>query len=101
MPIRPLLLVAALVAGDYLLWNWSSGGASTTIALISGLALAPLILAFIWLTSITVTRLLLVRSSRRSRRRRPAKSARLPAPRKGNEGAGRSSERQSSEKIAA
>lgn len=56
MPIRPLLLVAALAGGDYLLWTWSSDGDSTTVALISGLALAPLILALIWLVSLGVAR---------------------------------------------
>jgi site-specific DNA recombinase len=70
VPFRPLLLVAALAGGDYLLWTWSSDGGSTTIALISGLALAPLILALIWLLSIGVARTLLTRSATR-----PASSA--------------------------
>lgn len=63
VPIRPLLLVAALAGGDYLLWTWSSEGHSTTLALISGLALAPLILALLWLIALTVARLLLMRSA--------------------------------------
>jgi hypothetical protein len=57
-------LVAALAGGDYLLWTWSSEGNSATLALISGLALAPLILALLWLASVTIARGLLTRSSR-------------------------------------
>jgi hypothetical protein len=75
VPTRPLLLVAAL-AGDYLLWTWSSDGGSATIALFSGLALAPLILALIWLASVALARLLLGRGTTTKatsrRRRRPA-----------------------------
>jgi fatty acid desaturase len=82
VPTRPLLLVAALVAGDYLLWTWSSDGASPTIALISGLALAPLILALLWLVSVTVARVLLghtpSRGARPARRTRAARGRRQP-----------------------
>ncbi len=74
MPTRPLLLVAALAGGDYLLWTWSSSGASSTVALISGLALAPLILALIWLATAAVARRLFVPAKQRdvlaARRRR-------------------------------
>ncbi len=77
MPFRPLLLVAALAGGDYLLWTWSSDGDSTTVALISGLALAPLILALVWLLSLGVARTLLVRVASR-----PTASA--SAPRRGS-----------------
>jgi membrane protein implicated in regulation of membrane protease activity len=69
-----MLLVAAVAGGDYLLWTWSSDGGSATIALISGLALAPLILALLWLLSVTVARILFVPRSQRdalvARRRR-------------------------------
>lgn len=102
VPIRPLLLVAALAGGDYLLWIWSSNGASTTIALISGLALAPLILALIWLASVTVTQLMLVRSSRRTGRALAKGSQVAKLRQQGDGDTGRlASARQSSEKIAA
>lgn len=80
VPTRPLLLVAALAGGDYLLWMWSSNGGSATIALITGLALAPLILALIWLLSAAVARRLFVPASKRdvlSARRRRARRRRL------------------------
>lgn len=80
MPTRPLLLVAALVAGDYLLWTWSSDGGSATIALISGLALAPLILALLWLLGVTVARALFVPRSQQdalAARRRQAQRRRV------------------------
>jgi hypothetical protein len=67
-----LLLVAALAGGDYLLWTWSSSGASSIVALISGLALAPLILALIWLATAAVARRLFV----------PAKPRDAPATRR-------------------
>lgn len=116
-----MLLVAALAGGDYLLWNWSSNGGSATIALISGLALAPLILALLWLLSVTVARVLFVPRTQRdavAARRRRARRQRLvqrmaagraqraDSPRagesseQGEQDAGRSS-RRSSEKIAA
>jgi hypothetical protein len=116
VPIRPLLLVAALAGGDYLLWTWSSAGHSTTLALISGLALAPLILALLWLVALTAARLLLMRSAstdalspQRKQRalRRLAASRRRQAPSQqasgGWEDSARepSSARRSSEKIAA
>lgn len=123
MPIRPLVLVAALAGGDYLLWTWSSDGDSTTVALISGLALAPLILAVIWLVSVTVARAVILRSSRlqatsfarnprrrqsalgnlmRTPRTRRRSSAMLTDPLEGENRTGKVTERQaSSEKIAA
>jgi hypothetical protein len=123
VPIRPLVLVAALAGGDYLLWTWSSDGDSTTVALISGLALAPLILAVIWFISVTIARAVIMRSSRpqaaafaRNRRGRQsglAKLMRTPKTHRGSSAShtdpweaenrtGRVTERQaSSEKIAA
>ncbi|HEV7942663.1 MAG TPA: hypothetical protein VGP17_07665 [Solirubrobacteraceae bacterium] len=120
MPTRPMLLVAAVAGGDYLLWTWSSDGGSATIALISGLALAPLILALLWLLSVTVARILFVPRSqrdaldarrRRARRRRvvqrvAGRRARQAASRRSGESAEQSkmdakSPRRSSEKIAA
>ncbi len=115
VPTRPLLLVAALAGGDYLLWTWSSDGGSATIALISGLALAPLILALIWLASVAVARLLLGRgatkqtTSRRPRprrliagaRRRPARSQPAAERWEQAEMEASASPGQSSEKLAA
>lgn len=119
VPTRPLLLVAALAGGDYLLWTWSSDGGSATIALISGLALSPLILASIWLISVAVARRLFVPASKRdmlSARRRRARrrrlmsmlaGARAPQTRSRARGEGweqdqrEAASRRSSEKIAA
>jgi hypothetical protein len=122
VPTRPLLLVAALAGGDYLLWTWSSDGGSATVALISGLALAPLILALIWLVSVTVGRALIGRAGGREasskswhakgrrgaarlsagRRRQLAQARRLSEEGwEPGEGTPAGSERRSSEKIAA
>lgn len=120
MPTRPLLLVAALAGGDYLLWTWSSDGASGTVALISGLALAPLLLALIWLATTAAARRLFVPAKQRdvlaSRRRRawrrrlvqrlPLAARMRPAPsRRGNDAWERdepeAASRRTSEKIAA
>jgi membrane protein implicated in regulation of membrane protease activity len=114
-----MLLVAAIAGGDYLLWTWSSDGGSATIALISGLALAPLILALLWLLSVTVARILFVPRLQRDaldpRRRRvrrrvvqrvAGRRTRRAASRRAGESAEQSemdarSSRRSSEKIAA
>lgn len=42
MRLKPLACVSVLTGGDYLLWNWSAGGAHDILALISGLTLLPL-----------------------------------------------------------
>jgi hypothetical protein len=55
-------LVTALAACDYLLWNLSSEGKSAVLALVSGLALVPLLLALIWLVLLALTRVLITRS---------------------------------------
>jgi hypothetical protein len=64
---RPLAFVSGLSFGDYLLWNWSLNTNHDVLALISGLSLPPLVLAWAWLLALSLIRLL-GRSSRRSRR---------------------------------
>jgi hypothetical protein len=64
---RPLAFVSGLSFGDYLLWNWSLNTNHDVLALISGLSLPPLVLAWLWLLAVSLIRLL-GRSSRRSRR---------------------------------
>jgi hypothetical protein len=64
---RPLAFVSGLSFGDYLLWNWSLNTNHDVLALISGLSLPPLALAWAWLLALSLIRLL-GRSSRRSRR---------------------------------
>jgi hypothetical protein len=61
---RPLAIVSGLTIGDYLLWNWSLNGNHDVLALVSGLTLPPLAIAFLWLVALTVARLLA--GSRRS-----------------------------------
>jgi hypothetical protein len=48
-PLWPLALVSLLAVGDYLLWNWSLSGNHDTLALVAGLSLPPLLVAFAWL----------------------------------------------------
>jgi hypothetical protein len=62
---RPLALVSGLTLGDYLLWNWSLNGNHDVLALVAGLTLPPLAIAFVWLLALTVGRLI-ARSTRRS-----------------------------------
>jgi hypothetical protein len=65
---RPLAVVTALVLGDYLLWNWSLGGGLDVAALVSGLTLPPLLVAWLSLLALNLGRLL--GQARRARRRR-------------------------------
>jgi hypothetical protein len=67
---RPLAFVSGLTLGDYLLWNWSLNGNHDVLALVSGLTLPPLALAFAWILAVTLIRL--VRSSARRSGRGPA-----------------------------
>jgi hypothetical protein len=39
---RPFVLVGALTAGDFVLWNWSLSASNDVLALIAGLTLLPL-----------------------------------------------------------
>lgn len=68
MPYRPLALVTALVAGDYLLWNWSQAGSHDTTALLSGLTLPLLVIVFIRLLVWSLAHLI-ASSARQSRMR--------------------------------
>jgi hypothetical protein len=55
---RPLATVCGLTIGDYLLWNWSLNANHAVLALVSGLTLPPLAIAFVWLLVLTLARLL-------------------------------------------
>ncbi|MEA2334689.1 MAG: hypothetical protein QOG40_1179, partial [Solirubrobacteraceae bacterium] len=50
---RPLAIVTGLTIGDYLLWNWSLNANHDVLALVSGLTLPPLTIAFLWLVALT------------------------------------------------
>lgn len=58
MSHRPLALVSGLTLGDYLLWNWSLSGGHDVVALVSGLTLPPLAVAFVWLLALDLARVL-------------------------------------------
>jgi hypothetical protein len=58
VPIRPLALVSVLAFGDYMLWNWSLSANHDVLALVSGLTLPPLVLAWLWLLALTLGRAL-------------------------------------------
>ena len=70
MSYRPLVFVIGLTVGDYLLWNWSLNGNHDVLALIAGLTLPPLAVACVWLTAVSVARLLAARAVRPGARRR-------------------------------
>jgi hypothetical protein len=55
---RPLAIVSGLTIGDYLLWNWSLNANHDVLALVSGLTLPPLAIAFLWLVALTTARLI-------------------------------------------
>jgi hypothetical protein len=61
VPKKPLALVTAVTVCDYLVWNWSSEGNSGIVSLITGLALAPLLLAFAWLLLLGLLRIFITR----------------------------------------
>jgi len=68
---RPLALASGLTVGDYALWNWSLAGNREILALISGLLLTPLAIAFVWLLVLSVMRLL-AHTAQRPRSRQAA-----------------------------
>jgi hypothetical protein len=72
---RPLAFVSGLTLGDYLLWNWSLNANHDVLALVSGLTLPPLALAFAWMIAVTLARL--IGSSSRRRARAAAIAARI------------------------
>jgi hypothetical protein len=57
VPYRPLALISALTAGDFLLWNWSLSGGRVVLALLSGLTLPPLCAACVLLLAVNAARL--------------------------------------------
>lgn len=88
MSHRPLATVCGLTIGDYLLWNWSLNANHAVLALVSGLTLPPLAIAFVWLLVLTLARLVadVSRDARGTRARKPARTrkatrarARMPA----------------------
>jgi len=79
---RPLAIVSGLTLGDYLLWDWSLKNNHDVLAVVAGLTLPPIALAWLWLLMVTLVRLT-ARSTRRSSQRaagRRARSARAPLP---------------------
>ena len=52
MLYRPLVLVGALTAGDFVLWNWSLSASDDVLALIAGLTLLPLAAATVLLLAL-------------------------------------------------
>ena len=80
MTYRPLAIVSGLALGDYLLWDWSLNHNHDVLAVVAGLTLPPLALAWLWLLAVTLVRLT-ARTTRRSSERaagRRARSARAP-----------------------
>ena len=80
MTYRPLAIVSGLTLGDYLLWDWSLNHNHDVLAVVAGLTLPPLALAWLWLLAVTLVRLT-ARTTRRSSQRaagRRARSARAP-----------------------
>jgi hypothetical protein len=60
-----LVFVSALAVGDYLLWNWSLSANHALLALLAGLTLPPLALAFVWLLALGLARALAGAARRR------------------------------------
>jgi hypothetical protein len=98
MLLAPLAVVFALVAIDYGVWTWAIGGNHEVVALVAGLAMAPLVIALAWLAAlaigsgaITVARRLAREVATRVLGARPARSIRLaqaPRPRRGGRNSG-------------
>jgi hypothetical protein len=75
---RPLALVSTLTLGDFLLWHWSLNGNHDVLALVSGLTLPPLLIAFLWLLVVSVMRLLMIGTRRTMPASRPGTGRRAP-----------------------
>jgi len=75
---RPLATVCGLTIGDYLLWNWSLNANHAVLALVSGLTLPPLAIAFVWLLVLTLARLVadVSRGARGTRARKAPRTRR-------------------------
>jgi hypothetical protein len=85
---RPLAIVSGLTLGDYLLWDWSLNHNHDVLAVVAGLTLPPLALAWLWLLAVTLVRLT-ARTTRRSSQRaagRHARPARAPLSEKAESG---------------
>jgi hypothetical protein len=54
MVLGPLAVVFVLVGIDYGLWNWAIGGNHEIVALVAGLAMAPLVIALAWLAALAL-----------------------------------------------
>ncbi len=85
MSSRPLVFVSGLTLGDYLLWSWSLNHNHDVLALVSGLTLPPLAVAWAWLLILSVARLIarFVRPparNARERRREERSPAAQPQP---------------------
>lgn len=72
MPLRPLVFLPGLTLGDYLLWHWSLSANHEVLALISGLSLPPLVVACVWLLTLTAGRLIARGTTLQRRRGAPA-----------------------------
>ncbi len=80
MSHRPLVFVAGLTVGDYLVWNWSLNGNHDVLALVSGLTLPPLVVASVWLLALSAARLLARSARRRSGAGRRSRGQAPPGP---------------------
>ena len=78
MSHRPLATVCGLTIGDYLLWNWSLNANHAVLALVSGLTLPPLAIAFVWMLVLTLARLVadVSRDARGTRARKAPRTRR-------------------------
>jgi len=80
-PIRRRLAGVTLLAlCDYLLWNWSLGAGHDIVALVAGVTLVPLLIAFAWLLVLGVARLLAEIARRPRSRSAAAARARRSVP---------------------
>jgi hypothetical protein len=73
---RPLVFVSGLTVGDFLLWNWSLNGNHDVLALVSGLTLPPLAVAFLWLAVLSLARLIAFTARRPTARERGRRATR-------------------------
>lgn len=111
MSRRPLVFVAALTVGDYLLWNWSLNSNRDVVALVAGLTLPPLALACLWLLALTLARLIAGAARRRptvsyarearARRAHAARGGRSGAPAAAEQATGADERRAAARKLAA
>jgi TRAP-type C4-dicarboxylate transport system permease small subunit len=81
MPLGPLGVTALLAALDWGAWDWAASNNHTTVGVIAGLLMAPIVVAFAWSlirVLLVIARTAIRRATAVETRAAPAMGARTP-----------------------